>query len=79
MIKISMPLMKGILLDVPGGAKNSLWAATADKKEVGSSHYWKPVGSKSGGSFWYARKPELAKELWDWTERELDMQLKKLS
>lgn len=77
--RIVMPLMSHILLDVPGGAKNTLWAATADKKEVGSSHYWKPVGIKSGGSFWYAQKPELAKELWEWTESQLEMQLKKLS
>lgn len=79
LLKISMPLMSGVLLDVPGGAKNSLWAATADRNVVASSHYWKPVGSKSGGSFWYARKPELATELWDWTESQLEMQLKKLS
>ncbi|USW48233.1 Putative short-chain dehydrogenase/reductase SDR, NAD(P)-binding domain superfamily [Septoria linicola] len=79
LIKFSMPLLQGVLLDVPGGAKNSLWAATADKDVVGSSHYWKPVGSKSGGSFWHAQKPGLARELWDWTEQELESQLKKLS
>ncbi|KAM3415576.1 Retinol dehydrogenase 12 [Cercospora zeina] len=79
LVRIALPLMKPFTLDVPGGAKNQLWAATADKKEVASSYYWTPVGSKSGGSFWYAAKPALAKELWDWTENELETQLKKLN
>ncbi|CAK1354494.1 unnamed protein product [Cercospora beticola] len=77
--RFGLPLIKPLTLDVPGGAKNELWAATADKKEVGSSYYWTPVGIKSGGSFWHAQKPQLAKELWDWTENELETQLKKLS
>lgn len=78
-VRLALPLIKPFSLDVPGGAKNQLWAATADKKEVGSSYYWTPVGIKSGGSFWHAQKPQLAKELWDWTENELETQLKKLS
>ncbi|KAF2210909.1 hypothetical protein CERZMDRAFT_69134 [Cercospora zeae-maydis SCOH1-5] len=79
LLRIALPLLKPFTLDVPGGAKNQLWAATADKEEVASSYYWNPIGSKSGGSFWYAANPVLAKELWDWTENELEMQLKKLS
>ena len=71
-VRLSMSGIKPFLLDVPGGAKNSLWAASAPKDEVRSSHYWKPVGIKSGGSFWHAQKPNLAQELWEWTEKELE-------
>lgn len=60
------------LADVHYGAKNQLWAATAPREEVGSSHYWKPIGVKAGGSYWHAQKPELAEKLWDWTEAEFE-------
>lgn len=70
-MRIAAPVMKAVLMDVPGGAKNTLWAASADKKVVQSSPYWKPVGARSGGSFWYAQKADLAKELWEWTEEQL--------
>ncbi len=63
---------RSFLMDVHGGAKNQLWAATGPKETVRSSHYWKPVGSKSGGSFWHAQKPKLAEQLCDWTEKELE-------
>ncbi|KAK4550786.1 hypothetical protein LTR36_000366 [Oleoguttula mirabilis] len=56
----------GMLYDVPKGAKNQLWAATASKEEVRSSYYWKPVGAKSGGSK-YAQNDELSEKLWEWT------------
>jgi hypothetical protein len=59
-------------MDVHGGAKNSLWAATAPKEEVRSSYYWTPVGKKNGGSFWGARKEQLAKDLWVYTEKEFE-------
>ena len=72
MLRMGTSVMKYVLMDVHGGAKNSLWAATAPKTEVASSYYWKPVGSKSGGSFWHAQKAELAEELWEWTEGELE-------
>ena len=64
--------MRSFTTDVPGGAKNSLWAATADKNTVRSGYYFKPVGSKNGGSFWHARDEKLAKDLWEWTEKELE-------
>lgn len=70
-MRVTLPLAKSLLTDVPGGAKNTLWAATSDKEEVRTSHYWKPVGSRNGGSFWYAQKSDLAKELWEWTEEQL--------
>lgn len=70
-MKIGLPLMRTFSTDVPGGAKNTLWAATSDKNVVKQSYYWKPVGSKSGGSFWYAQKADLARDLWEWTEEQL--------
>jgi len=66
----SIPTNLGLLYDVPRGTKNQLWAATAPKEEVRSSHYWKPVGIKSAGSG-YAQNGELARRLWEWTEGEL--------
>lgn len=68
--KIFLPFMKPFTLDVPGGAKNSLWAATAPAEEVKQSYYWKPVGSASKGGPFYARNADLAKELWEWTEEQ---------
>ncbi|KAK5128698.1 hypothetical protein LTR85_000031 [Meristemomyces frigidus] len=59
----------GVLYDVPKGAKNQLWAATAPSEEVQKSYYWKPVGVRSGGSK-YAQNDELAEKLWDWTDEE---------
>lgn len=69
-MRITLPLAKSMLTDVPGGAKNTLWAATSNKEVVRMSHYWKPVGNRNGGSFWYAQKEDLAKELWEWTEEQ---------
>ncbi|CZT16990.1 related to alcohol dehydrogenase homolog Bli-4 [Ramularia collo-cygni] len=70
-LRVALPLAKSLLTDVPGGAKNTLWAATSNKEVVRTSWYWKPVGSRSGGSFWHAQKADLAKELWEWTEEQL--------
>ena len=64
--------MNLFLKDVHYGAKNSLWAATGPKQEVRAGYYFTPIGSKNGGSYWHARKPQLAKELYDWTENELE-------
>ena len=60
----------GLLYDVPKGAKNQLWAATASKETVRQSYYWKPVASKGSGSA-LAQKQDLAEKLWGWTEKEL--------
>ena len=57
-----------ICKDVPSGAKNQLWAATA--KDVVSGAYYVPVGQKNAGSK-YAGDPELARRLWDWSEKEV--------
>lgn len=71
-MRISTWLMGRIFMDVPNGAKNTLWAATGPRETVRSSWYFKPVGSKSAGSMWHAQKPQLAEQLWDWTEKELE-------
>ena len=40
------------------------------KEEVEKSYYWKPAGVASKGNPFYARKADLAKELWEWTEEQ---------
>lgn len=72
--KVSIALIRPFLLDVPQGAKNQLWAATAPKDEVRKSYYWNPIASPSGGNYFYARDEKLARELWEWTETELKKQ-----
>ncbi len=69
--KFGLPLANLFFKDVANGAKNQLWAATGPKEEVRQSYYWKPVGIASKGSIFYARKADLARELWDWTEEQL--------
>lgn len=66
-LKIVGPLF---MADVPTGAKNQLWAATAKKSEVKSGCYYTPIGRQSGGSR-LAQKSDLARELWDWTDGEI--------
>lgn len=60
---------------VEDGAKNQLWAATAKKGEgkgeVESGEYYTPVGVAGQGS-WKSQNKELARELWEWTEKELE-------
>ena len=51
------------------GAKNQVWAATA--KDVVGGTYYVPVGVK-GNREKMGNDEGLAKELWDWTEGELD-------
>ena len=56
---------------VSTGAFNQLWAATCRKERIESGAYYTPVGAKSQGSPCACNK-DLAKQLWDWTEKELD-------
>lgn len=64
-------IMKWFTPDVPKGTQNQLWAATGPKEQVRKSYYFTPVGKKSGGSFWYARKENLAVQMWEWTEEQI--------
>lgn len=55
---------------VETGAHNQLWAATARKDELVSGSYYKPVAKLSQGNA-CAQDPKLARELWEWTEKEI--------
>ncbi|KAL9014648.1 MAG: hypothetical protein Q9173_000705 [Seirophora scorigena] len=69
-MKIVGPLF---MATVRTGALNQLWAAVGKKSEVASGNYYTPVGNLSGGNrFKLAHMSVLARELWDWTEKELD-------
>jgi len=52
------------------GAWNSLWASTAAKEKIKSGAWYEPVG-KPGRTMKFAQDDELAKKLYDWTEKEL--------
>ena len=58
-------------MTVEDGAKNQLWAATRVKADVVSGAYYEPIGiaGREGG---HAIKGKLEKELWDWTETQLE-------
>lgn len=58
-------------LSISQGSLNQLWLATAKKEEIVNGAYYKPIGNLSKGSA-YAQDDELARRLWDWTEKELD-------
>ena len=53
------------------GVRNQLWAATCKKGEVVSGGFYKPVGYLSRGAP-LAQDTKLARELWEWTEKELE-------
>lgn len=58
-----------VMSTVEEGARNQLWAATAEG--VVSGEYYMPVGL-GGQESRAARDVELAKKLWEWTEREIE-------
>ena len=53
------------------GVKNQLWAATANS--VTSGLYYEPIGVSGAGSD-LANDEEMARKLWEWTEKELEAQ-----
>ncbi|KAF7356816.1 Short-chain dehydrogenase reductase family [Mycena venus] len=53
------------------GAYNQLWGATADKTKIVNGEYYEPVGVP-GSHMRKSRDLKLAKQLWEWTEKELD-------
>ena len=57
------------LTSVQQGALNQLWAATSP--DAKSDTFYNPVGKVTKGSA-YAQDGELAKELWEWTDQELE-------
>jgi len=56
---------------VDNGAKNQLWAATAEKSSVKGGEYYTPVGLAGQGGRATENKA-LGEELWEWTEKELE-------
>jgi NAD(P)-dependent dehydrogenase (short-subunit alcohol dehydrogenase family) len=54
------------------GAWTQTWAATVKKSEVKSGKYYEPVGVETVPTTRPGRDAELAKRLWEWTERELN-------
>ncbi|KAF2157247.1 NAD(P)-binding protein [Myriangium duriaei CBS 260.36] len=61
--------MTGRLGTVADGARNQLWAATAEREKVRSGFYFTPVGVKDNGNRYSSQ--EHAEKLWVWTEGEL--------
>ncbi|SPO04194.1 related to alcohol dehydrogenase homolog Bli-4 [Cephalotrichum gorgonifer] len=59
----------GFLKTVEDGAKNQLWASVS--KDVQSGEYYTPVGITGKASV-DGMNDHLAKEVWDWTQRELE-------
>ena len=62
-------------MDVPvsQGIKNQLWGAFASNGTITNGAYYEPIGISGKGSA-YAKNKDLAKHLWDWTEKELEDQ-----
>jgi hypothetical protein len=70
-------LQNGIMyfMDVPisQGVKNQLWGSFASKQDITDGAYYEPIGVSGKGTA-NAKKKEIAKQLWDWTEKELEGQ-----
>ncbi|KAH8689379.1 dehydrogenase with different specificitie [Talaromyces proteolyticus] len=61
----------GKKLTLEEGARNALWAATADRGKIKNGGYYEPVGVNQDFARW-AKDKNLAQELWNWTEKELE-------
>ncbi|KAF1917546.1 retinol dehydrogenase 14 [Ampelomyces quisqualis] len=59
-------------LDEKQGAYNQTWAATTKKEDLVSGGYYEPVGRKTVPGTKAGRDEGLARELWEWTEGELE-------
>jgi len=59
-----------LLPSVSDGARNQLWASVSNEVRGKPGEYWVPVGVLDGASD-DAKDDDLAKVLWDWTEKEL--------
>jgi len=67
--KVRMSLTGSGWLTVEGGAKNQLWAS-ASKDGVVSGTYYEPIGVVGKDSK-LSKSEKLEKELWEWTEKQL--------
>ncbi|KAK9481961.1 hypothetical protein V1527DRAFT_477938 [Lipomyces starkeyi] len=61
----------GKILEPSQGVWNQLWAASADKKQLVNGQFYEPVGRLSTSLDKTAKDSELAANLWEWTEKEL--------
>jgi NAD(P)-dependent dehydrogenase (short-subunit alcohol dehydrogenase family) len=50
------------------GAENQMWAATSDKTKIANGAFYNPVGVRGAAP----SKDELARQLWQWTDKELE-------
>jgi NAD(P)-dependent dehydrogenase (short-subunit alcohol dehydrogenase family) len=64
-------MMSDKWIDEKEGAYNQTWAATTVKSNLESGAYYEPVGVKTIPVTKQGKDRALAKELWEWTEREL--------
>ncbi|KAH7408680.1 retinol dehydrogenase 14 [Phaeosphaeria sp. MPI-PUGE-AT-0046c] len=65
-------LMADKWLDKDEGAYTQTWAATVAKEKLESGAYYEPVGVKTMPKTKQGKDAGLAKELWEWTEKELE-------
>jgi hypothetical protein len=68
-VRMLLKATKSVVTSVEKGAKNQLWASVS--MDVKSGEYYEPVGTQQGLSE-KGRDDELAEQVWDWTERELE-------
>ena len=61
----------GRIKTVQEAALNQLWAATGDKAKIANGGFYEPVGVPSKKHDKQSKSEELAKQLWEWTEKEL--------
>lgn len=61
----------GGMITAEEGARNSLWAVTAPKDQIVDGEYYEPVGMPAK-HVRLSQSRELAAQLWDWTEKELE-------
>ncbi|KAJ1323651.1 retinol dehydrogenase 12 [Microdochium nivale] len=69
LMSVLVPLTSSFITNVEVGAWGQLWASIS--KDVVSGTYYVPVGVTGAGSS-TTNNAELAKKLWDWTEKELE-------
>ncbi|KAI5921430.1 short-chain dehydrogenase/reductase [Camillea tinctor] len=70
-VRVFVKLIYGLLATVENGVRNQLWASVSE--DVVSGEYYEPVGV-SGMASANGRNDSLAKEMWDWIARELELQ-----
>lgn len=68
-VRVPARVARRLLTPVEEGVRNQLWASVSG--DVVSGEYYEPVGVGRLASA-DGRDDELAKKVWDWTERELE-------